>query len=402
MTLPALLRKAAGDAGFDLIFDSDGEWQRVGVSGTSSAVWILPSGVGAQFAVADEVILREFGETTWTDVPLPSGAAGAVRCRTAEDLHRALSRVRVLFAQLPPAPQERFAQRLAAVDSTETEALVKQRVGQGLFREMLMEYWGGRCAVTGLDVPELLRASHAKPWKESDDRERLDVYNGLLLAVHLDALFDKGLITFEADGALRRSPQLTTDALDLLVQDSGSMMVERLTDMHQPYLAYHRSYVFRSSQGAPEAVGHYAVLIVGRIPTAVIRSSYKERQHFVSAIRHCLVASASTLRGIRSALPEALDPLLARDSVAFDEERAAVQALLHRRGDQSSNADLGYPVVIEADIPVAVFNRPSSQRAAFLNGIRTVLLEAGVEVDDICSASGLTPDPLVMPDHGAY
>jgi putative restriction endonuclease len=251
MTLPALLRKAVGDAGFDLTVDSDGEWQRVGVSGTANVVWILPSGEGALFAVSDQAVLSEFDRTTWTEVPIPNGAAGAVRCRTAEELHRALSRVRVLFAQLPPAPQQRFAQRLAAMDSTEMEALVQQRVGQGLFREMLMEYWSGRCAVTGLDVPELLRASHAKPWKESDDRERLDVYNGLLLAVHVDALFDRGLLTFDEGGVAVLSPQLSDESKLLFLGGAWDCGKLRLVAGHQPYMTYHRRHVFRDVRDTP-------------------------------------------------------------------------------------------------------------------------------------------------------
>jgi putative restriction endonuclease len=247
MTLPALLRKAAGDAGFDLLLGSDGEWQRMGVSGTPHVVWIVPSGAGALLAVKERAVLQEFGQATWTEVPLPLPASGAMRCRSADELLRALHRTRMLLAQLPPAPEHEFAQRLEEVDSTEAEAMVRRRVGQELYREMLMEYWDGRCAVTGLAVPELLRASHAKPWKNSDDRERLDVYNGLLLAVHLDALFDQGLVTVDPDGSLRRSPQLSTDALDLLVPDLGQLRVVRLTDMHQTYLSYHRAHVFKAS-----------------------------------------------------------------------------------------------------------------------------------------------------------
>ena len=66
-----------------------------------------------------------------------------------------------------------------------------------------MSYWGGCCAVTGVAEPRLLRASHIKPWAKCDtDAERLDVYNGLLLAAHLDAAFDAGLISFDDDGAI--------------------------------------------------------------------------------------------------------------------------------------------------------------------------------------------------------
>jgi putative restriction endonuclease len=60
-----------------------------------------------------------------------------------------------------------------------------------------MEYWGGRCPITGLEQPELLRASHIKPWADcATDAERLDVFNGLLLGAHIDAAFDSALISF--------------------------------------------------------------------------------------------------------------------------------------------------------------------------------------------------------------
>ena len=61
----------------------------------------------------------------------------------------------------------------------------------------LMDFWGGRCPLTGITHPRLLRASHMKPWSAcTDAAERLNVHNGLLLAAHLDAAFDAGLITF--------------------------------------------------------------------------------------------------------------------------------------------------------------------------------------------------------------
>jgi predicted restriction endonuclease len=128
-----------------------------------------------------------------------------------------------------------------------TEALteVRRRIGQDLFREALFEYWGGACAVTGLSVPELLRASHAKPWAESTDAERLDVYNGLLLAVHLDALFDRGLITFGDDGVGEFSPQLPAVAIAALGLGAGVLRLRHVQPGHRQYLAYHRANVFR-------------------------------------------------------------------------------------------------------------------------------------------------------------
>ena len=64
-----------------------------------------------------------------------------------------------------------------------------------------MESFGGRCCLSGLDVTELLRTSHIKPWRDSNNVERLDPYNGLLLSPAYDAAFDTGLITSSTTGA---------------------------------------------------------------------------------------------------------------------------------------------------------------------------------------------------------
>lgn len=91
-------------------------------------------------------------------------------------------------------------------DETEREILAKARVGQGRFRAELVAAWGKgeACALTGLDIPEMLIASHIKPWRESSNRERLDPMNGLLLAAHADCLFDRYLMSFiEQRGTFR-------------------------------------------------------------------------------------------------------------------------------------------------------------------------------------------------------
>ena len=83
---------------------------------------------------------------------------------------------------------------------TTREALIDARLGQGKFRAEVGDRWDNVCAVTGCGIIELLRASHIKPWRASTNPERLDPENGLLLAAHADALFDRGLITFAAMG----------------------------------------------------------------------------------------------------------------------------------------------------------------------------------------------------------
>jgi hypothetical protein len=82
---------------------------------------------------------------------------------------------------------------------TEKEMLSKARIGQGQFRKDVIRIWGigERCAVTGIDLPQLLIASHIKPWRSSENLERLDPTNGILLATHLDMLFDNYLISFK-------------------------------------------------------------------------------------------------------------------------------------------------------------------------------------------------------------
>ncbi|MDF1486556.1 HNH endonuclease [Ramlibacter sp. H39-3-26] len=92
---------------------------------------------------------------------------------------------------------------------TERKALVDARLGQGRFRTDLMGEFARACAVSKLDVPEALRASHIVPWRSSSNCERTDPKNGLLLSANLDALFDRYLITFDGSGRLIASAALS-------------------------------------------------------------------------------------------------------------------------------------------------------------------------------------------------
>nr|WP_253198306.1 HNH endonuclease signature motif containing protein [Clostridium sp. CF011] len=74
-------------------------------------------------------------------------------------------------------------------DETEREAIIKIRVGQGLFKNKLLKN-SCVCAICNLTIKELFIASHCKPWKESNNIERLDVNNGMLLCTGHDSLFD--------------------------------------------------------------------------------------------------------------------------------------------------------------------------------------------------------------------
>ncbi|MFZ2628897.1 MAG: HNH endonuclease, partial [Rugosibacter sp.] len=128
-------------------------------------------------------------------------------------------------------------------------------VGQELFQEGLLALWVGRCAITGVDEPALLRASHAKPWKDASDSGRLDVYNGLLLAAHRDTAFDEGLITLDENGVVIPSAKLSDETLAVLgLTKIGTKIgalnrqVVPLRPQHQPYMAWHRTHVLRNSR----------------------------------------------------------------------------------------------------------------------------------------------------------
>lgn len=126
---------------------------------------------------------------------------------------------------------------------TEAERLVVQRIGQDIFRARLMIYWQGRCPLTGISDPALLRASHIIPWAECEsDAQRLDVHNGLLLSALWDAAFDAGLVGFDDDddGRVIASPRLTTAAIDALNLRLGSTLGS-LTEAHRANLAWHRT-----------------------------------------------------------------------------------------------------------------------------------------------------------------
>lgn len=94
----------------------------------------------------------------------------------------------------------------------DAKKLRRERVGQAFFRNALMSAYNGRCCFTGIAIPELLRASHIKPWSESNnENEKTNPMNGLLLNALHDAAFDKGFITITVDYIIQVSPQLLSD-----------------------------------------------------------------------------------------------------------------------------------------------------------------------------------------------
>ena len=135
--------------------------------------------------------------------------------------------------------------RVASSDlvPTEKEQLVRARRGQGVFRRRVEAVEAG-CRMTGTTDRSLLVASHIKPWRSSTDAERLDGHNGLLLAPHVDRLFDSGLVSFTDDGrVLVASPSVRSEMVRWGLDPYAG--VGPFTGRQVRYLAYHRAEVFR-------------------------------------------------------------------------------------------------------------------------------------------------------------
>jgi len=130
---------------------------------------------------------------------------------------------------------------LTTIDTT-TKSEIETRLGQGKYRKRLIEIWRG-CAVTKFDRIDLLVASHIKPWNVSNNNERIDPFNGLLLSPNLDKLFDRGYISFENDGLIVISSLLTeSDMIKLNI--TKEMYLYKVDENSIPYLEFHRSNIF--------------------------------------------------------------------------------------------------------------------------------------------------------------
>ena len=139
---------------------------------------------------------------------------------------------------------EALRERAASLSETERDAIVKQRVGQGYFRDLLLQKYGCKCILCNISTPSMLRASHIKSWKASTNDQKLDEHNGLLLCAHHDALFDKYLISFNDDGSLIVSPTLSLEEINSL----GISQIPgiNVADESKPFLRWHRAKLKRN------------------------------------------------------------------------------------------------------------------------------------------------------------
>lgn len=246
----ALIEKAGREHGFEHVLPGPDGSVKLGsaLHPAKVIVAILVEGYSLELIEGSNAL---WPELTRSFVELPrlgdafvagSDAALAYCLRRISEIARSLpnqvavdfdAEVKTALAALPAAESQ----------STEVQRLVRQRLGQDRYRQAMMSYWGGACAVTGLRLAPALRASHAKPWADcSSDAERLDVFNGFLLSANLDALFDKFLISFTDTGELLVSEQISMPDRQLLGLEGG-VSLRWTAPGHARYLAFHRSRV---------------------------------------------------------------------------------------------------------------------------------------------------------------
>lgn len=134
------------------------------------------------------------------------------------------------------------------ITETDREAVIQARRGQGLFRQRVAAI-ETQCRITGVSNPELLRASHCKPWRDGSNQERLDGENGLLLTPSIDHLFDRGFIGFDPKGQLIVSPVADKPSLERMgVPTNETLAVGTFSQGQRRYLEWHLDLVLLRSQ----------------------------------------------------------------------------------------------------------------------------------------------------------
>ena len=137
------------------------------------------------------------------------------------------------------------------LEGKEKKVVIKQRVNQSVFRSMILSNYEGHCAITGINIPELLVAGHIIPWADSSPQQKLNPENGICLSALYDKAFDKGLITISPDDftICLSSALCEYETQDYFEKHFGSVSGQKITMPieHHPnreFLAYHRDKIF--------------------------------------------------------------------------------------------------------------------------------------------------------------
>ena len=246
LSLRNLLEKFALDQGFSIpLGESDG-WLCFQAHAASVRLALTTDNAGRFFVGTSHRGVGSELSSELTPAPYAHEEFDCFIASSSSDLFRIIGRIWALARALPNEPLAEFERLLREPpSSTEVERLRKERIGQNVFRSALMDYWEKSCAVTGVQNPTLLRASHIVPWVTCEsDEERLNVHNGLLLVATLDAAFDAGLISFDDNGLILISEKVSGEDQTASGIES-TMRLNRLNDEIRKRMAWHRSNLFK-------------------------------------------------------------------------------------------------------------------------------------------------------------
>lgn len=225
---------------FDKIWQQDLSWIPNWICPAEAFLWLdHPARLDAKAIRGTSKLLTMFGRYTVLDEGEAAAIMGAVPAGQRNAIWR---RIRSMIEADGGAPLTDDLNNLRGrrdIKPTEKKQLVDARLGQGRFRREVERLWGDACSVSGCTIREALRASHIKPWKPSSDIERLDRENGLLLTADLDALFDKGLISFANDGEMLIADRIGKN--DRRLFRLPRSLRARPSSGQKVYLADHRS-----------------------------------------------------------------------------------------------------------------------------------------------------------------
>ncbi|MBO7068762.1 MAG: HNH endonuclease [Bacteroidaceae bacterium] len=201
-------------------------------------------------------IFDDYGKPNQRSYPLKSFCSAALRSlkKYAEYEQEVVVADRIVAQETNP---QTISKKLIAYFDITKEgedqlSITKRRKGQDYFRRMILANYGGRCALTGISVPQLLLASHIIPWADKlHQKERLNPCNGICLSALYDKAFDKGLFTISPDDyTIQLSSALreygTQEYFD---KQFGSISGKQITmpieyKPNRDFLAYHRDHVF--------------------------------------------------------------------------------------------------------------------------------------------------------------
>ncbi|EOO05698.1 hypothetical protein IAW_05007 [Bacillus cereus str. Schrouff] len=161
------------------------------------------------------------------------------------------SQLKILLKKVNPLHSEDFLifqrkmESPIVLDKTEKESVVKARIGQSIFKKALLAV-EKKCKLCGVSDERFLVASHIKPWSQSNDKERLDVNNGLLFCPNHDSLFDKGYISFDKGGSILISDSIN-EVTKVFLNTNETMRIE-LNEQQQKYMNWHRENIYKSEQ----------------------------------------------------------------------------------------------------------------------------------------------------------